>query len=85
MFHQQNLSFQLVGRTYPSNQSAATKLEFSTPIRSLTPDLYNRMPSSIKRSRITPALAAATASSTYETPPPPAPLPSAASTIDSAE
>lgn len=71
----------IVGRPFTNNQPA-TKLEFSTPVRSLTPDLYNRVPSSIKRSRMTPALAS---SSTYETPPPPAPLPSAASTIDSAE
>ncbi len=47
-------------------------------MRSLTPDLYNRVSSSIKRSRITPAF---TSASTYETPPPQ----SVASTIDSAE
>lgn len=73
--------FFVVNRPFASNQPI-TKPEFSTPVRSLTPDLYNRLPSSIKRSRITPALAS---SSTYETPPPPAPLSSAASTIDSAE
>lgn len=57
-------------------------LEFSTPVRSMTPDVHSRVPSSIKRSRMTPALAS---SSTYETPPPQPPLPSAASNIDSAE
>ncbi|CAF0962354.1 unnamed protein product [Rotaria sp. Silwood1] len=70
-----------IGRSFASNQPT-TKLEFSTPVRSLTPDLYSRVPSSIKRSRITPAL---TSSSLYETPPPPAPLPPVGSTVDSAE
>lgn len=73
-----------VNRSFNSQQQVPTKLEFSTPVRSMTPDLYNRVPSSsIKRSRMTPALA--TTTSTYETPPPAAPLPSAASTMDSAE
>ncbi|CAF4936313.1 unnamed protein product, partial [Rotaria sp. Silwood2] len=45
-----------IGRSFTGNQPT-TKLEFSTPVRSLTPDLYSRVPSSIKRSRITPALA----------------------------
>ena len=74
-----NLSL-VVNRPFTGNQPIA-KPEFCTPVRSLTPDLYNRLPSSIKRSRMTPALV----SSTYETPPPPAPLSSAGSTIDSAE
>jgi hypothetical protein len=66
-----------------SNHQVPTKLEFSTPVRSMTPDLYSRVPSSIKRSRITPALTSS--SSSYETPPPPLPVPSATSSIDSAE
>ncbi|CAF1082426.1 unnamed protein product [Rotaria sordida] len=68
-----------IGRSFAGNQPT-TKLEFSTPIRSLTPDLYSRVPSSIKRSRIAPAF---TSSSLYETPP--APLPPTGSTVDSAE
>lgn len=73
-----------VNRSFNSQQQVPTKLEFSTPVRSMTPDLYNRVPSSsIKRSRMTPALA--TTTSTYETPPPAAPLPSIASNMDSAE
>ncbi|CAF1011563.1 unnamed protein product [Adineta steineri] len=70
------------GRSFTNNNNhPINKLEFSTPVRSATPDLYSRVPSSsIKRSRITPALA-----STYETPPPPAPFPSNTTNIDSAE
>ncbi len=70
--------FLIVGRSFNGNHPPPPKLEFSTPVRSLTPDLYNRVPSSIKRSRITAAFGS---SSSYETPPPPAPLASA----DSAE
>ena len=73
--------FLIVGRPFTSGRPI-TKLEFSTPIRSLTPDLYSRVPSSIKRSRI--ALTMATSSS-YDTPPPPAPLPPPSSTVDLAE
>ena len=71
--------FSILGRQF-TNTQPINKLEFSTPVRSITPDLYSRVPSSIKRSRITPSLA-----STYETPPPPAPFPSTTSTNDSAE
>ncbi|CAF1213712.1 unnamed protein product [Adineta steineri] len=71
-----------MGRSFNNNQPPPPKLEFSTPIRSLTPDLYNRLPSSIKRSRVTPTLN----SSNYETPsPPPQQMPSGGSTVDSAE
>ena len=55
------------------------KLEFSTPTRSLTPDLYNRVSSSIKRTRVAPTIGA---SSAYDTPSPPQP---SSSTFDSAE
>ena len=75
------LVLRLVGRSFGNHQVPA-KLEFSTPVRSMTPEMYSRVPSSIKRSRMTPAMAS---SSTYETPPPPLPLPSAASNLDSAE
>jgi hypothetical protein len=73
--------FLLVGRPFTGNQPPPPKLEFSTPVRSLTPDLYSRVSSSIKRSRVAPTLI----SSSYETPPPPQPMPSMTSTIDSAE
>ncbi|CAF3945491.1 unnamed protein product, partial [Rotaria magnacalcarata] len=57
------------------------KLEFLTPVRSHTPDIYNRVSSSVKRTRAAPTLAP---SSTFETPPAQA-IPSASSAIDSAE
>jgi hypothetical protein len=74
----------LVGRPFTGNQPPP-KLEFSTPVRSLTPDLFSRVPSSIKRSRVAPALVSSSNSSSYETPSPPQPLSSVMSTVDSAE
>jgi len=75
--------FLLAGRSFTGGNPPPPKLEFSTPVRSLTPDLYSRVTSSIKRSRVAPTLVSS--SSSYETPPPPQPLPSITSTLDSAE
>lgn len=76
--------FRLVGRVFNNVQPPPPppKLEFSTPVRSLTPELYSRLSSSIKRSRVTPAIVPV---SSYDTSSPPQSLPSGTSTCDSAE
>ncbi|CAF1183372.1 unnamed protein product [Rotaria sordida] len=72
----------IVGRSLTNNQPPP-KLEFSTPVRSSISDLYNRVPSSIKRSRLAPTFLASTLS--HETSPPTKQLPSVTSTIDTTE
>jgi len=71
-----------MNRSFPtSSPIPALKLDFSTPVKPLTSDLYNRLPSSIKRSRASTIIP-----STYETPsPPPQTVPSNSSSFDSSE